>query len=184
MSGNVIFIYGPIAVGKLTVAKILSEKLGYKLSHNHLINDLAWSIYERDTLEGNRFIEELRYRFFEEVAKAHANMVTTHAYAHNFVSITGLSDPEYMKWLESTFKKYNTNAYFVHLKANKNKLLDRVSGHSRKGFKKLIDKEIMTNILDSKDFETSAPVRNNIIIDNTELTPEETANAILKNLNL
>ena len=35
----VVFIYGPIAVGKLTVAEILSKKLGYKMIHNHQVAD-------------------------------------------------------------------------------------------------------------------------------------------------
>ncbi len=34
---KVIFLYGPPAVGKLTIAKVIAEKTGYKLLHNHLI---------------------------------------------------------------------------------------------------------------------------------------------------
>jgi|GEM_PF-3574071 len=35
----VIVLYGPMAVGKLTVAQKLSKKLKMKLSHNHLLNN-------------------------------------------------------------------------------------------------------------------------------------------------
>lgn len=178
-NGNVIILYGPMAAGKLTIAKLLSKRLGYKLSHNHLINDLVWSIYERNTMEGNQFIEELRFKFFEEVAKSGINMVTTHAYAHDFVSMTGLSDPEYMKKLEAIFEENNTNVHFVQLKANKQKLLERIDHPSRSEFNKLTDKKIMQDLLDSKDFETPAPVKNTITIDNSNLTPEETVSEIL-----
>lgn len=182
--GNVVILYGPMAAGKLTVAKLLSNKLGYKLSHNHLINDLAWSIHERDTVEGNRFIEELRLRFFEEVAKSGIDVVTTHAYAHDFVSMTGLSDPEYMKELEAIFEQYGTNAYFIQLKASKQKLLERIDHPSRSEFKKLTDKKVMENMLSNKDFETPAPVKGNITIDNSDLTPEETVSEILNTLGI
>ena len=177
-------LYGPMAAGKLTVAKLLSEQLGFRLSHNHLINDLAWSIYDRDTLEGNAFIEELRIKFFQEVARSNVNMITTHAYAHDFISMTGLSDPQYMQQVEKVFEQYDSNIFFVHLKASKETLLERVGDVSRTAYKKLTDKKIMEEYLEQKDFETSPSIKNNITIDNSNLTPEETAKEILNSLDL
>ena len=43
---RLIFIYGLPAVGKLTVAKELAAKTGYKLFHNHLVVDLLISTFE------------------------------------------------------------------------------------------------------------------------------------------
>ncbi len=176
-------LYGPMAAGKLTIAKLLSERLDYRLSHNHLINDLAWSIYERDTLAGNEFIEELRLRFYEEVAKSGVNMVTTHAYANDYVSMTGQTDPEYMKQLETIFEKYETTYYFIQLKASGDKLLERLDNPSRIEFKKLTDKKIMSDYLENSDFDTPAPVKNNIVVDNSNLTPQETLKKIVDLLN-
>ncbi|HIJ11483.1 TPA: hypothetical protein HA278_05490, partial [Candidatus Woesearchaeota archaeon] len=44
-----VLIYGPMAVGKLTVAKELVKLTGYKLFHNHLTVDLVGSIFEWGT---------------------------------------------------------------------------------------------------------------------------------------
>ena len=42
---NLVFIYGPPAVGKLTVAKELSLITGYPLFHNHLTRDLVHELF-------------------------------------------------------------------------------------------------------------------------------------------
>ncbi|MBI4085064.1 MAG: AAA family ATPase [Candidatus Liptonbacteria bacterium] len=180
---QIIVLYGPMAVGKLTVGKVLSKKLGYKLTHNHLINDLALSVFERGTLEANRMIEKLRYEFYEKAAKSGKNIIITHAYSHNFVSPTGLSDSEYMKKLEKKLKKGGASVLFVHLQAKNKTLLSRVKNVSRKKYEKLTDVSTMKNHLNTKDFATSAPVKNNIVVDNTSLSPQKVAQIIINKIN-
>ena len=102
---TVVFIYGPIAVGKLTVAKILSKKLGYRLEHNHNVNDFVNGIFERDSYVSSAMKDQLRYIVLENMVKANMNFVTTHCYAHNFVSSAGLSDPKYVQTLEKKLNK-------------------------------------------------------------------------------
>jgi len=102
---TVIFIYGPIAVGKLTVAKILSKKLGYTLAHNHHINDFVDEIFNRDTYASHAMKDQLRYIVMENMVQANMNFIATHCYAHNFVSKTGLSDPKYVQTLEKKLTK-------------------------------------------------------------------------------
>ena len=51
---KLIFIYGTPATGKLTVAKVLSNKIGFKVFHNHLTFDLVISIYDGLTPEGSK----------------------------------------------------------------------------------------------------------------------------------
>lgn len=67
---NLIFIYGAPAVGKLTVAKELAEKTGYKLFHNHLTVDLVRSFFEYGSEQAARLSEKFRLEMFEEAAKA------------------------------------------------------------------------------------------------------------------
>jgi broad-specificity NMP kinase len=43
---KVIFIHGPPAAGKLTIASLLSEMTGLPLFHNHLTVDLVKSLFE------------------------------------------------------------------------------------------------------------------------------------------
>jgi deoxyadenosine/deoxycytidine kinase len=56
---TVVFIYGPIAVGKFTVAKMLSKKLGYKLSHNHHINDFIKEVFGGSNYLSDRMKDRL-----------------------------------------------------------------------------------------------------------------------------
>ena len=180
----VIFFYGPIAVGKLTVAKILSKKLGYKLAHNHHVNDFVEEVFVRHTYEANYMKEFLRYALLENMIKAKINFVATHCYWQNFVSKTGLTDPKYVKTLEKKLTKLGAKFYPVHLKASNKELLRRVSMNSRKAFRKLHSKKKMREYLSRLDLQTSPKLKNNYIIDNTNLSPQRVADMIIKHFKL
>src|SRR3989344_3205760 len=138
----VIFLYGPVAVGKLTVAKILSKKLGYKLAHNHHINDFVEEVFERHSYDAHAMKEFLRYTLLEKMVKAKIDFIVTHCYRHNFISKTGLTDPKYVKTLEKKLTRLGARFYPVHLNASSKELLRRVSGNSRRKFNKLTNKKI------------------------------------------
>ena len=177
---TVVFIYGPIAVGKLTVAKILSRKLGYKMTHNHHVNDFVNEIFDRGTYASHSMKDQLRYIVLENMVKANINFVTTHCYAHNFISQAGLSDPKYVKTLENKLTKLGAKFYAVHLKADNRELLRRVNQNSRKAFKKLTDKKIMSELFKKNDWQTSPKIKNQLIIDNTNLSPQKVSDMIIK----
>ena len=130
--------------------------------------------------------ENLNFSILKEIASAKINTVMTHAFSASFVSKTGLSDLNYLKKIESIIEKAGGVVYFVHLKANADVLLKRVVGESRKKFMKLRDKKILKEILNDKtrDFTTSASVKNNLVIDNTKLSPQKVANIIIKHFKL
>ena len=173
-----------MAVGKLTVATILSKKLGYKLSHNHLLNNFVSAIFTHKTPKYNVMVERLRYDLLENAVKAKINLVTTHCYAHNFISTTGLSDPEYVQTLEKKLTKLGARFLPVHLKASNKELLNRVSNNSRKQFRKLTDKKIMREHILNRDWQTSPKLKNNLVIDNTNLPPKKVADMIIKHFKL
>lgn len=181
---TVIIIYGPIAVGKLTVGKELAKQTGFKLTHNHLINDLVRSIFDRGTKESNYYIEKLRYEMYVAAIRASQSIIITHAYAANYISPSGLSDPDYLRTLEKKLTKLGANVLFVHLQTHNEVLLKRVSLPSRKEYKKLLDKKILKDLHKTTDWKTTAPVKNNLIIDNTNLSPKKVVSTILKHFNV
>ncbi|MFA5791942.1 MAG: AAA family ATPase [Candidatus Paceibacterota bacterium] len=176
----VVFIYGPIAVGKLTVAKILSKKLGYKLAHNHHLNDFVREVFDRGTYADHYMKDYLRYFLLENTVKFKINLVSTHCYTHDFVSKTGLSDPKYVETLEKKLTKLGAKFCPIHLKATNQELLRRVNTVSRKKFHKLKNKKIMRQYLTSLDWQTSPKLKDNLIIDNTKLSPKKVADMIIK----
>lgn len=177
---TVVFIYGPIAVGKLTVAKILSKKLGFRLTHNHSLNDFVDELFSRHTLARDSTLEKFRSYFLEDAVKAKINFVTTHCYAHDFVSLTGLSDPKYVETLEKRLIRLGAKFCAVHLKASNKELLRRVDMNSRKEFGKLKDKKIMRELASNRDWQTSPKLKNNLIINNTDLSPQKVSDLIIK----
>lgn len=177
---NVVIIYGTVAVGKYTVANALHKLINYKFFHNHHTHDLARQLFQRGDLHGNRIIENTRLLIFKEIIEAKINVVTTHTYISDYVSQTGLTDPKYMKKLELWIEKGGGRACFVHLVADEKEILKRVSGKSRHNFHKLKDRKILREILRTQDWKTVAPVKNNIEINNTNLSPKKVAGIIIK----
>jgi replication-associated recombination protein RarA len=48
---ELIFLYGPPAVGKLTFATALAERLGFRILHNHVTLDAVAAVREFGTDE-------------------------------------------------------------------------------------------------------------------------------------
>ena len=180
----VIFLYGPVAVGKLTVAKVLSKKLGYKLTHNHQVNDFVEEMFGRGSYTSNSMKEYMRFGVLEHTVMANTNFVTTHCYRHNYVSQTGLTDPQYVRALQKRLVKLGAKFYPIHLKATDKELLRRVNMESRKKFRKLVSKKIMKEYLKVLDFKTLPGLRNNFVVDNTKLSPNKVADVIIKHFKI
>lgn len=179
-----IFLYGPIATGKLTVAEILEKKLGYTLTHNHAITDLVDSIFPRGTSENGTVKEYLRNYLTEKAIKAKLNLITTYAYAHDFIYPSGTTEEQFVQGLSKKVKKLGGKFLAIHLKAEKKELLKRVDKSSRKKFGKLRDKKIMRELLETKDWHTSPRLKNNFVIDNTNLSAQKTADIIIKHFKI
>ncbi len=181
---KVVIFYGAVAVGKYTAANEFHKQTGYKFFHNHHTADLAYELFERNSLPINSLVERLRIVIFEEIAKAKLNIVTTHTHSAQYVSKTGLSDNKYMQNLEKIITKAGGAAYFIHLVAEDETLIERTEGKSRKKFKKLKDPKIMRQLLKELDFKTPAPVKNNLEIDNTNLSPKKVVKMVRKHVNV
>ena len=78
---NLIFLYGPPASGKLTIAEELSSKTGYKLFHNHLTQDLAGEIYPDFGPQRFGLAARIRLDVFEYAAKSGTDLIFTFVYS-------------------------------------------------------------------------------------------------------
>ena len=77
---KVIFLYGPPASGKLTIAKKLAKKTGISLFHNHLTFDLAEVLYEPFTKPFSDYCENIRLGVFGDSKVAHRDLIFTFFY--------------------------------------------------------------------------------------------------------
>ena len=78
---NLVYIYGPPGVGKLTVSKELQKLLGYKLFHNQLSIEFVKSVFDFGTPSFNKLVLDNRARIIEEAAIQGVSLIFTSAYA-------------------------------------------------------------------------------------------------------
>ena len=174
---NLIFIYGPPAAGKLTVALELKKLLGYKVFDNHALIDPIASLFPFDHPELNKIRSRLGAKFrielFNEAAKAGVDCVTTAA----------RNAPEGHKFLRSVQKAVEEGGgtvLYVQLVASRSTLLERVTNESRRKKGKLGSRDKLEAQLKAEpSFFDTFPDKKHIKIDNTKLSPKEVAQAII-----
>ena len=65
---HLVVVFGPPAVGKMTVGHELTQLTGYKLFHNHMTVDPVLDLFEFGTPPFVRLVSEFRRRILEEAA--------------------------------------------------------------------------------------------------------------------
>lgn len=178
---KLIIIFGPHAVGKMTVGQHLAKLTNIPLFHNHESIELALRLMGQDAPWGD-LSNAIRRDVFEHVAKAHGKgLIFTFMWALDHVE-----DHTYIKSLEELFIQEGGEVYYIELCADKdvrlernkseNRLLHKASKRdldvSEKRFLRLEDKYR----LNSYDGEMN--MNNYLKIDNTHREPEEVAKMI------
>tara|TARA_Y100000310_G_scaffold137447_1_gene136360 strand:+ start:54283 stop:54810 length:528 start_codon:yes stop_codon:yes gene_type:complete len=168
---NLIFIYGPPGVGKLTVAKQLSKLTGYNILHNHLTVDLITTVLPFGTKDFFPISNNLRLKLFEIAAREKTNLIFTVCY-------TNPGDNKFVRSTIRRVKKHNGNVKFIHLKCKMAELNKRVCNTSRTKHKKLTCKTKLKKFMDEVDMLTPIPFVKSLEIDNTNLSPSAVAKQI------
>jgi tRNA A37 N6-isopentenylltransferase MiaA len=177
---KVVVIYGAPAVGKFTVAKELAKKTHFKIFHNHAVNDFVWEFFNRGTPSADILKEETSFLLFKQIAENHLNIILTNTHSANFISSTGLTNIKFYKKIEKIIKTHGGIMLYVQLIAHPDAILKRTNHPYRKHFKKLTNIKKMKKALKEKDWFTPAPLNNQIIIDNTKLSPKKVSDMIIK----
>ena len=135
---KLVVIYGPPAVGKLTVAQALAKTTGFKILHNHLVSDLVLSVFDRNTSTAINLNARIKNLIFEAAAKTKNNgIITTFLYDGN-------KKNQIDQWCENCLKimrKYEGEVFFVRLSCDIKTLKLRVADPSRIGTKKITSAE-------------------------------------------
>lgn len=185
---KLVIIFGPHAVGKMTVGQELAKITGLKLFHNHMTIDLVSDLFENIPGERSRLIELFRKEIFEAFAKSSEyGMIFTYMWAFDLQS-----DWDYVAKLEELFRANGAEVYYVELEADydlrllrnrtENRLLNKPTKrnieHSEALFKNL-ERQYRLN---SREGEIKK--EHYLRIDNTCLPPEEAAERIKKAFDL
>ena len=170
---NLIFIYGVPGVGKLTVAKKLSEITGYKIVHNHLTVDLIYSVFEWGSDIGEELNEKYRLDIIEKATKHRLpGLIMTFVYGHPV-------DEPFVKKVIHRVESNSGHVKFVRLVASKEALKERIANESRNGTLKIKTFDELEGLMAKYDLETNIKLGNNLVIDNTSKSAEDVAEEIV-----
>jgi len=185
---KLIIIFGPHAVGKMTVGQELAKKTELKLFHNHMTIDLVANFFDFGTEQGRRLVGLFRQEIFEEVSKSNLyGIIFTFMWAFD-----QQADWDYVESVCNIFKRYNADIYFVELVAPQEVRLQRNITENRLKHKaSKQDIEISNQRLINADKiyrcvsnDGEIPFENYMKIDNSNLSAELVATIIKERFNL
>lgn len=171
-----VFLYGPPAAGKLTIAKILRKKSGFKLLENNRTNRVVQEIFPFGSPPFIRLVEELRLNMFKEAALESVDLITTFVYSHH-------QDDGFVRAVLDAVT-YHGRVLFVQLTCPESVLLKRIQNPDRKGHNKLVDQKTLKEMLADDDLLKPIPFVESLILDTSKLSAEESAERIMREIKL
>ena len=166
---RLIFIYGLPGTGKLTVARELADRTGYKLFHNHLAVDLLLSVFEFGSAPFVALREEIWLSVFEQASRSQLpGLIFTFA-------------PE--RTVRATFIQKAIHVVhgaggevdFVQLTCPMAELKKRIVSPSRVGFGKLASVLLFDQLHAEGAFDVPWMPEPRLTIDTSLLTPPQAA---------
>jgi len=175
---EMVFIYGPPAVGKLTVAKDLSALTGFRLFVNHQASDLVQSIldFEKDPSLFRRVSNEVKNLILEKAVDIGLpGLIMTFCYSRPD------SDKNLCETMEILQRK-GVDMSFVRLYCEDKELFKRVEDPSRKLYssRKLSSPVELQQAMNKHGFKEEISYVNSLSIDNTSLSSKEVAEIIAR----
>lgn len=184
---NLIVVSGPQAVGKMTIAEKIKERLGYSLMVNHDSIEISDKIFGMGIPAQKELNKLIRKGVFDTAIQNDIDMIFTFVTAFD-----SLEDIEYLNNLRNMFEATGGQFYFVELEADVKTRLERnVTPHRLASkFTKNDVERSQRDLLDtmekyrlnSNDGELICT--NHLKINNTNLEPEEVADQVVEHFKL
>jgi hypothetical protein len=185
---QLVMIFGPPAVGKMTVGFALERLTGMPLFHNHMTIEPLLRYFPYGSPPFARLNNEFRTRIFEEVAASDLpGMIFTYVWAFDVPE-----DKEFLDRVTAIFASRGAEVCYVELSSPLEERLRRNETELR-----LSEKPSKRNLAWSRrnventdrryklnsDGDFPYPDRH-LFIDNTDLTPDEVARQIVERFSL
>lgn len=115
-----VLVFGPQAVGKMTVGQQLEKNTGLKLFHNHMTIELLAPLFKFNE-EMWRLVDLFRKEIFESISKSDAKgIIFTYVWAFDMQS-----DWNFIREVCDIFESKGGTVYFVELEADLNERIGR-----------------------------------------------------------
>lgn len=176
---KLVIIFGPHAVGKMTVGQALEKRTGLKLFHNHQAIELVLPYFSYGTPEGRALVGEVRSAMFNAFANSGAP-----GYILTFVWAFGEpGEREFMQTIASKFESKGADIYWIELQAPLEERLKRNSSENRLEHKPSKRDVAFSEMALIKAHETyrlvseegEIPGENYLLIDNANISAESAA---------
>lgn len=176
---TVVYLYGPPAVGKLTVATALHLQTGHRLFHNHLTVDPIKAVFDFASPPFTEVVHRLRLDVFETAARHGIDLIFTNN------SVWGVPNGRalFVGFAEDARRRVEAaggRVEFVQLVAPREVLEARVGAQSRRDRKKLVDIGRLRRLLQSLETDPLHP--DDLVVDTSALEPDDAAALIAAHL--
>lgn len=168
---RLVFLYGPPAVGKLTVARAIAERQPFKILHNHVTIDAVAQVLPFGTEAFWGVVGRLRRDLVGAAAEEGIDLIYTYVFAPG--------DEQHVADIVAAYESRGGIVSFVQLLAPREVLLERVLQADRKEHGKIADRETLARLLDQYDNFTVAAGYETRTIDLGEISAAAAAEAIL-----
>jgi hypothetical protein len=136
---RLVFIYGPPAAGKFTIAKRVADRTGFSLFHNHLVVDAVGAVFP---FGSDSFIR-LREQFWLEVIEAATMERRSMVFTFQPEPSVAADFPQRVAQL---IEDHAGKTSFVQLSLSLDEQLDRVDNADRARFGKLRDPSLLREL--------------------------------------
>lgn len=176
---TLVYLYGPPAAGKLTIAEHLARRTGARLFHNHLTVNALTPVFEFRSPPFNEVLHRVRLDVFATAAGAGVDVIFTNN------SAWGGPDGRtrfsaFAAEVEAAVEQQGGRVRFVQVVAADRELEARVADDSRRAHGKLVDPVRLRELLAEHD---PRPLHaDDLVIRSDQLDPRAAAEQIAVDL--
>jgi hypothetical protein len=190
---DLLVIFGPSAVGKMTVGREIARLTGYKLFHNHMTVEPVLELFEFGSPSFVRLVSEFRTRVIEEACESDLPGLV-------FTIVWALDDPgdkELVDGYAEIVESRGGTVRYVELYAPQEERLARNATPERldakrskrdveasNGWLRDADEQRLLNTRSEHELKALVGGRPHVRVDNTVLPPEDAAARIVAALDL
>lgn len=170
---RLIFVYGPVASGKLTIGRLVAERIGVPLFHNHLVVDAVAAVFPFGSPEFVRLREQFWLETISAAASAGQSLIFTFAPEPSVAA-------DFPDRVAQLVARHGGQITYIALDLDGAEQERRLVDASRERFGKLRSPEILRALRPSMEACMRRMPKPALRIDTGALTPSEAAEAIVR----
>lgn len=176
MPPTLLYLYGPPAAGKLTIASAVAAQTGIRLFHNHLTVNAVREVFDFGTEPFVTVLHRLRLDVFATAMRVGTSLIFTNNSAWGGVD----GRARFAAFADEASRVVTSaggRSCFVQVSAPRDVLEARVGASSRAAHGKLTEVARLRELLDALD---PSPLHaDDVVIDSSNVTAEEAAMRIV-----